>query len=475
MNYIHKIINFGHLFWVNLKRNFFKEILLGIGVILATVVLILGNFFGDAFETLHKVSILGKIPANEIKINGKFIKAGILSPKKIYNLKPDHINKLLKIPEIEKITPISIARFPSTLYFTINPSSKLPIIGLRKMKLFVEVPVAGIPESLVQKNHIDPEAMKNFPNGFKRHDDYIPVLLPTYVKAIIINFFKTNNLILDPMKLKSIIELELLFNHSALISNPPNQLNSSDPRLIKGKIVGFSDISITNGIAIPITELDKAKKLFLPKEQAEGVESAIIHVKEENIAKVSEMLIPYLEEWNLEFDQDVLSFRSISRYIVTAVKSFRLAVNIFSALILLLSFLAVFYAFLYLIIRRGKEIGLYRFFGGTKVEIMSILILESALIGGLCATIGFLFCHYVLTSYLPEHFADFIKLLPTAIIDIIFPTDIDINQYKHKLFLFDYSQNIYYALISGLSCVIAAFIPAIIGSSVSLFRSIQQD
>jgi len=469
-----KIVNFIYLYWTNLKRNFLREIILGLGVILATLVLIIATTFGDGIEKLHKQSILGRIPVNEIKIAGKVTH----SPKVIYNIKPELVTLIEKMPEVERVTPISKANFPVTLLVTFNPPQIISMFsGTTKRTFFLEVPVVGIPDFLAKPYFDDQSVKKDFPDGFKKTGMLIPILIPSYVKVVIDNFIQTNDLPLaDPMQFKKYLDLRLVMNHSLILSKSPNDINNKP--MIDGKLIGFTDVSITSGIAIPIEVLEEVKKQVLPVDQRIGWESAIIHVKKKDfIQPVIDKLSPYFAKYNIELDKSALSFRNLSGYIVDAIKSFKITVLTLSGFIILLSGLAIFYSFLYLVIRRSQEIGLYRFFGATKVQVTLLIVLEAVFIGLLCAMIGFFMSYYLLTYYLPDNFNGLIDLLPKSIVSFIFSSGGDIAtqlDFK-KIFEFNIRKNLFLSAISALSCVIAAFIPAIIGSSKSLSRAVQRD
>ena len=172
-----KVVNFLNLFWTNLKRNFFKEILLGLGVILASMVLIISSTFGDGIEKLHKQSILGKIPINEIKINGSLK----LNPKTIYNITPQFIKLIEEMKEVNKVTKISKANFPVSVLITFKPPPIISLVaGVPTKTFFIEMPVIGIPDSLAnpyisksqtKKGRID--RWKNVYNQFQLNDAQI--------------------------------------------------------------------------------------------------------------------------------------------------------------------------------------------------------------------------------------------------------------------------------------------------------------
>ncbi len=468
MKGINRLINLINLFWINIKRNFIKEVIMGLGVIISTVTLVVGVFLGDILERLHKESILGKIPTNEIKIKGKVT---IGTPdKKISVITPNFISKIKLIPHVKDVIAIHEAHFPSTLFIKLN-------IGLftgnvkADRTFLIEPQVVGIPNSIAQKYINSPSIKAEFPKGFKRHNNITPILIPNYVRYTIESFNKNNNLPnFDPIRFRNMLKLKLVMNRSLVLSSKKPVYNNIDLTL-NGVVVGFTDISITNGIAIPIDELERIKKIVLPN-QPRGYDGAIIKTKDGYTNMVNEQLEPLLYSEGLSFD-NVLSFRSLSHYIYGAVKSFNIAIFIFVSFILLLSALTVSYAFLYLIIRRSKEIGLYRFFGGTKREIISIIVLESTVIAVLCGTIGYFISHYII-YYIPNNFEEIIKLIPKSIFNVVFPDGEQVKSFKDKVLVVDHIKNIYLSIIPMLVCIISAFTTVYITSSRSIFKQLNR-
>lgn len=467
-----RIINFLYLFWINLRRNFLKEIALGLGVVLATTTLIIGTSLGDGIEGLYRRTVLSQIPVDQIKINGTMEVSRIgaalrLTPlkidpnKKVNNIKSDFIELVKSWPEVSHVTPLSRANFPISLCIVLPPP-----LGEGEF-IFLEPPVVGIPNSLAQdylRKHLDGEGIervqKRFPGGFKQHEGVVPVLIPAYVGEISKDFMKTNALpYIDLVSLGNFVDVELMLNESIIWPRDDDDDSPDDLMApIQAKIIGYTDMVLTSGIAIPQEVLEEAKRDFLPKEQAAGYESLIIHVKSPKlVSALTERLTPLVEERELELEKRSL-FKRIADYIDQGIRSFRNLVAVFSSLILLIAGVAVFYGFLYLFIRREGEMGLYRFFGGTRVEVMAILVLEAAFVGLLCAAIGYGISYYVLAHYIPGHFKEFTRILPESVRQLLFRVEVQ------EAFQFDHWKNVRLSMVSVLFCMASAFLPALVGS-----------
>ncbi len=465
-----RFINFLHLFKVNLKRNFLKEIVLGLGVIFATMILITGIALGDGIEKLFKESMLNQFPVDEIKINGKVIGSGLgpntlnlgpvtLSPHKVvYNIHQNVIDQIKEWPEVKGVQPISKAIFPVTLLL----SMKLPV-GNRR--IVIEPPVIGIANSLAQDNlkkyHklVSPSYETDFPEGFQQNNAVLPILIPSFTGKIIANFLRTNNLpVINIMDAQKLVEIKVIMDYSAYV--PSNrQSNGRKPISFTGKIVGYIDTRHTSGIAIPQKDLEDVKHQVLPIEQAKGYESLIIQLKSPKLMKsFMAKLTPYTQKYKLAVEENSL-FKRLSHFVEQGVQSYRSIVQDFTGIVLFINGIAIFYAFLYLFFRRESEMGLYRFFGATRLEVIMILVLESMVIGVLCAFIGYAISYLLLVYYIPGNLDQIIgQLLPKEYRDLLIHTD------PGDIFKFQAMRNLAYASIGVLFCIAAAFIPALIGS-----------
>ncbi len=465
-----RFINFLNLFKINLMRNFLKEIALGLGVIFATVILITGIALGDGIEKLFKESMLNQFPVDEVKINGMVTGSGLgpntlnlgpitlSSDKKVYNIHQELIEQLKKWPEVKAIKPISKAIFPVTLLL----SMKLPA-GERR--IVIEPPAIGIPNSLAQdylkKYHklVNPSYETDFPEGFKKSNEVLPILIPTFTGEIITNFLKTNNLpAIDIMDAQKLIEIKVIMNYSAYIPTH-RQTDGQEPISFTGKIVGYIDTRLSSGIAIPQKDLEDVKHLVLPIEQAKGYESIIIQLKSPGLMKsFMAKLLPYIQKYHLAVEENSL-FKRLSHFVEQGLQSYRSLVQDFSGIVLFTTGIAIFYAFLYLFFRRESEMGLYRFFGATRLEVIMILVLESLVIAVLCAFTGYFISYILIVHYIPGNLDQIIgQLLPKEYRTFLIHTD------PEDIFKFQAMRNLGYASIGVVFCVVAAFIPAMIGS-----------
>lgn len=472
---MNRFLNFINLFWINFKRNFFKEIALGIGVIIATSTLIIGTCLGDGLEILHKKSILREVPVDQIRISGN-MKASAIGPNKIdlgiinikpdkqvFNISPELIQEIKSWKEVRDIITISKANFPVTVYVDGNsPVTKLPFA------FFAEPPIVGIPDKLAQvylekyQEDIDINSyLKNFPEGFKEKEGVIPILIPKFINQIGMNFVKNNNWPIDNLLgLSNFANIQAVLGHSHVTKKYPDE----SKKKYTIKIVGYTDIELTTGIAIPQSVIEQAKKTELKPELARGFEGAVIYAHSaEHINTLKSKLDPLLKKHNLNLQENSL-YKKISSYVENGIDSFQSMVHLFSGLILLITGIGIFYAFLYLFIKRESEMGLYRFFGGSQLEVIAILMLEAGLIAFICAMLGYGISYVIIKVYIPE-LSQMLDVLPASIKSFI--SHIDLS----KTFIFKPLVNLEFVLIAVLFCMASAFFPALIGS----FRPIKRN
>ncbi len=463
---MNRLVNFIQILIQNIRRNILKELVIGLGITLATLVLIIGSALGNTIEKMYKTSIFSEIPVDEIRISGqveisglgfKSIEIGpikLKSQKKIYNIHNNFIDQIRKWDEIKSVIPVSKANFPITAIINLKPP-------LGQQSFFFEPPVIGIPKSLafiqIKDNSQNYNPLKkDFPNGFIKHNNVVPVLIPVFIHEIARHFMKVNQL--PEIDVLKFFDLTLMMNHSRIQTNFLNESKKIPIKPIKAKIIGYSDFLQNSVIAIPQNELELVKKQIYGKNKDLGYEGLIIKIKNPNqIKKVVNKLKPLLHNLNLKIDNKSI-YSKISGYIDRGIQSFQHFINLFSTIILFISAITIFYAFLYLFYKREKEMHLYRIFGATRLELIIILVFESALVGFICSSIGYLISYFIITSYLPQHIETMSNLIPKSLKNTIFTFD------KNKLFLFDHVKNLQYIIIAVITCIISAFIPAMIGT-----------
>ena len=473
-----RIINFIILFLINLKRNFFKEIFVGFGIILATLTLIVGTSLVSTMEKIYTKTILDQIPLDEVIVQGTMRTSGLgpktirlgpftfKSTKEIYNITPKILESIRKWPEVKSVIPVSKANFPVIARISL----KLP---RGERRFFAEPPVIGIPDKLAEKylkKYLTKRELqvykRDFPGGFNRKNGVIPILIPTFLGEITKNFMKTNSLPnIDIIKLRSFIDLEILMNRSLISGKKSKKMGkhkSNTP--IKAKVVGYIDSDISSGIAIPQSELEKVKRQVFSKKQSSGFEAIIVKIKNPAKMRSIKKKLKKLARANGLVVQQNSLFTKLSKYIEKGIAGFKSLVNQFSGLILIISGIAIFYAFLYLFFQRESEMSLYRFFGASRFEIILIPLLEAAFVGFICAMTAYGISYYLLTVYFPENLKSFEKLLPDTMKQLIF------RMPPENLITFNHWHNFRYVLMAMGFSMASALIPSVIGA----FRPIKR-
>lgn len=177
--------------------------------------------------------------------------------------------------------------------------------------------------------------------------------------------------------------------------------------------------------------------------------------------------------WEFQFDHDYESAKDLAATLRSGISGIETTIMAFGGLLLILAAVSVFYAFMYLIIRREKEIGLYRFYGASKFKVIFLLVLEASIVGFICAMIGYSMAYYLITDILPQYIADIVARFNDYF--QAFLTEEDLRTLSFGTFFqFNTYGAIKYVIIGVISSALAAFMPALIGSYTSLFKSINR-
>ncbi len=278
-----KIQNTTALLLQNLKRNFIKEIFLGIGVIVGVIIIIVANSFGDGFERLVQKSFLGKIPTQDIKLRGTASTGGLLSvlnnqdgqksKLELNNITKDRIKQMEDMEGVKNVIELSESTFP--LYAA---TSKEFSQYFGDKGFVTELIANGIPEEIAQK-YLSEAFYKKFPEGFKEQNGVVPVLLSDWTFQIIRNLLVSNKL---PQFTKEfVVDVGFQFNvymgRSIIFDN---EIPYQKENKILCQVVGFADVSITSALAMPIDVLNRFKQQFLPEQEAEASEAVFVRVEE---------------------------------------------------------------------------------------------------------------------------------------------------------------------------------------------------
>lgn len=509
------ICNTIRIFITNLRRNFIRELLVGIGVVFGVTILIIATTFGDGFERLIKNSILGEIKYEQLKIKGDAKKDGTKTKITI-----EHINELKQIEGIVDVLPMTNISFPISAKMKIpmtKSASKLELIG------------NAVPPELANA-HINENLRNKFPNGFHKTNGLTPVLFSNFVLEAIENFFEAENLPKLDLEhlLKNGYRFDLymgksLFRFSSakskiklpdnseidskIFDNAMNKVlneeyNNQEKNSIGGNknqpiynpfesdnykalinndyiesciFVGFAPLHITFTLSLPLDIIQAYKRELEGDKFQEGYDSAFINIKNtEYLDIVMQELLAFNEKNNFKIDEQYETLRGISKIVKNTITSLRALVIGLGILILFLSVISIFYSFMYSISRREKEIGLYRFFGATRGKVIALLVLESTFIGFLCALLAYLFSHWLITSFLPSSFDKIFENISADFLNLIFSTgnDFSKNITFSNIFRFDYARSQLFLWLGVLCSAIASFIPAVKGSYTSLFKTI---
>ncbi len=470
------LINPIRIFLLNMKRNALRGLLIGTGIIIGVFSVIIATVFGTGIQKMAKQNVYSKIPATRIKIRGRIFSNPLnkFAGRKVHkqkNITWGFIKKhVLSIKGVKRVIPIQKVTYPI--------SAEFPILSF-SMKM--DVIANGLPNRLAYK-YIFPEYRKRFNWRFATKDKVVPVL----VSKFIINAFKQMSVSADaPVSID-----ENFFKPTAA-----NGYRGFRFKLFLGKstfgaslenyeereavVVGFTDPDITSGISLPSRLVRRTKLKFQGRQVGYTFESAFIFIEKatffESVVKALRKLKKkYPANFDLVLDREVKQFRNVSKMINRAAKSFKIPVMGFSLIVLFLSCLIIFFAFLYLIKRREKEIGLYRFFGSSRIKVIFLIVSEAIVISAICAAIGYYVAYDFITQYVPENYASFIKLLPAGFKNVLSAFNMDTKKSFMNIFSFNKETAFMICVYAVIASAFSALIPALIGAYRAILRSVNK-
>ncbi len=556
------IINTVRVFFTNLRRNFLKELLVGIGIIFGVSILIVSTTLADGFERLIRNSILGQISYEEIKITGEKLPSG-----------DDSLITFEQMLEIENFHGVKKVYPLTDIPFQISAIMKIPIFNRKTVMGLVG---NGVPKELADP-HIEKELReKYFTNGFEKTTitkggktyDVTPVLFSNFIYEAIdsfleaeglgsiniremlvkgyefdlrmgksmFNFSSVNDTItspdgktIDTDTIDKIINEHLNRNfdqyapqfqewkegeepHPALNFKAGQQIADDDGGMFSIKpdtdgdsgqikldtqrlnpyriddytliteddlvercmFVGSAPINFTFTMSLPLRLIQAYKMDLEGEDYREGFDTVLITTTDASSVKLKDQLEKFFAKNNFREDKQFKDLRGMTKVVNDAVTSLRSLVIGLGVLILLLSAVAIFYSFMYIINRRSKEIGLYRFFGATRGKVILLLVLESAFVGLVCSSIAYFFSLWLITDFLPANFDFLLDNLSDEFTALIFSSESEFTKELSfsSIFSFDYTRSQLFLWLGVIISVVSSLIPAIKGSYTSLFKTI---
>ena len=203
---------------------------------------------------------------------------------------------------------------------------------------------------------------------------FIPVLVSPYVIELYNGAFRRayNLPKINPAALTGMV-FEMSFGASSF--RPSTQ----PPIVERMRLAGVSERAIPLGVTIPLGEVRRLNGLLDSPEAGERFHSAIIKL---NSAKALPSVVQAVEERGLSV-RDRGARRAA---LVTAVVVF--AVGLVGVVLLAISAAHIMHVFYLVVMIRRRELGLLRAVGATRNDVKALLILESAVVGLLAATVG---------------------------------------------------------------------------------------
>ncbi len=470
------VVNPVRVFLMNTRRNALRGLLIGLGITIGVFSVIIATIFGDGVEKMAKSNVYSKIPATRIKIRGKIFSNPLnkFSGRKVHaqrNITWPFIKKhILSIKGVKSVVPIQKVTYPI--------SAEFPILT---MAMKMDVIANGLPTRLAYK-YIFPEFRRMFNWRFQARGKLVPVL----VSKFIITAFQQMSVSADA----AVSINEQFFRATAangyrgfrfklFLGKSTFGVNLKNAEEREAVVVGFTDPDITSGISLPSRLVTRTKIKFQGRYIGYTFESAFIFIKDAThfnsvVTALQKLKRKYPAHFNLVLDREVKQYRNVSKMINSAAKTFKIPVIIFSLIILFLSCLIVFFAFLYIIKRREKEIGLYRFFGSSRIKVIILIVLEATYISLICAIIGYYLAQEFIVKYVPKNYSSFLKMLPAQVKSILSTFKMDTKKSFMSIFSFNSAKARLICIYAVLAGSLSAFIPAVIGAYRAILKSVNK-
>ena len=203
---------------------------------------------------------------------------------------------------------------------------------------------------------------------------YIPVLVSPYVVELYNGAFRRAYSLpkVNPSALEGLV-FEMSFGASSI------RPTSRPPVVERMRFAGVSDRAIPLGVTLPLGEVRRLNELLGSPQAGERFHSAIIQL---NDAKSLPAVVEAVESQGL-----ALRDREARRAaLVTAVVVF--ALSLVGVALLAISAAHIMHVFYLVVMIRRRELGLLRAVGARRNDVKSLLIVESACVGLLAASVG---------------------------------------------------------------------------------------
>lgn len=549
---MYRILNRLYAFVRNFVRNLPIELVLGIGVFIASMIIIVSYSFTQGLQSFVEETLSDSLRA-EIPLAGEVVNsveavggvADILAqgPNVAERrlISQNELDNLTSIPGVSGAIPVAKLNAPVTIQFRIKdfprPISFSGVIAgipsehghefLRECSrrpLSEDEYCQGWSQGCSMTECLD--SGLGFENGFAaREDGTVPVIGNEFLSVILAQAMQDYGL--PPFGADELMGLPLTFvfgqtTGSRAVQEAVGELLTEVPesqhRVVNTVIAGFTNSAAVESLVMPIDNIlafrsaafnesepqyDKAILLLDADANSATVGRALrnqFNVLESDVLRQYRAQCREIEDENEQIIRDdgddspnikpliVVdsetnnTFDCNERYIqimteLDAKKPKEAIENTTNVvqwviigagfIILALSLAAVIYAFLYLVIRRIREIGLARFYGSTRAGVVLSITLEAALVGFITSLLGLLVAPLVVTGMING-----IGDLIASIGNEAGPASVTILGFVDKFRGIEIDTTIGWYVVLG--CTIASFLAAFVPTTVQVFKNIDK-
>jgi len=423
-----------------LMRNIFlitREILLRVpkvflssfGIMFLISIFILFLSLRSSIKVFMENRIFNRLGINEMRVTPpgtSFFSLNLFaqSQNRISEGKVRHIKKIPGIQSIQKVIRLNM------------PASVK--VGMFGRHLRSDILISGVERSFFRGSDIDWR-------GFKAAET-VPVVVPSFAIDLYNNYAAANNIPEVGEKVLLGFSVDIVIGRSSLFRGRAE-------KHFRGVVYGFTDRLTTSGIVVPSEFIrdfcTKQRDEFFSPEGCYSTSMLFVTAQEVRV-------LPDLAERIESLTLHVESHRDIAEKTSRAMGIIDGTFLLLLIIILALTGIAIFNAYLATVYHRSYEISLERMLGASKMRIVMIFIFEAAVIGAVYGIAGFYLGRFMV-QLMSENISEWIPMLKGFRVvmsnGMILPMSI---------------------LLSISVSVLSAFIPALFATNLNLFRDMKR-
>jgi len=337
------------------------------------------------------------------------------------------VRRIKRIPGIRSIQKVIRLNMPASVK-----------VGMFGRYLRSDILISGVERSFFRGSDID---WKRFTAA-----ETVPVVIPLFAIDLYNNYAAANNLPEVGEKVLLGFSVDIIVGRSSLFKG-------REEKHFRGVVYGFTDRLTTSGIVVPsefIRDFCKEQRddFFSPER---CYSTSMLFVTAQQVR-----MLPDLAKRIENLKLHVESHRDIAEKTSRAMGVIDGTFFLLLIIVLALTGIAIFNAYLAMVYHRSYEISLERMLGASKMRIVLIFILEAAVVGAIYGIAGYYLGRFMV-QLLSENISEWIPMLKGFRVmmsnGMILPVSI---------------------LLSISVSVLSAFIPALFATNMNLFRDLKR-